>query len=140
MTVMFMMVRFLKRQLTRKIKKQIKLCLKYPNYKSALFINHNKYYSIYCIKIRHFLQLRVGAENYLIQSKPFTVVFKNNSRFEIIPFSMFTKAKRVNSYIVDKDIPKLAYDCKIEPLITPYTTYKGKNVNMAKHISKIKII
>lgn len=114
-------------RLKHHIKRQLRLCTKYPQYRSAIYVNNPYKVS----KIRLIIDSQVMRKSKYWKSSYSKMIcdwrFNNRSRLTCLCTYGATYIHRLNSVIVDSDLSKEIKDSVINPTITVYQTKRKPN-------------
>lgn len=129
-------------RLKHHIKRQLRLCTKYPQYRSAIYVS-SAYKITTIIKIINAIinhkpayKALLHKENQRLASNSISYYewyFRNRSRINCVCTEGVSLNHRLHSMIVDTDVPKDVKDSVIAPTIIIYQTKKKPNrIDMVK--------
>lgn len=129
-------------RLKHHIKRQLRLCTKYPQYRSAVYVSsiHKEAIIVKIInsiinhKSTYKALLHKQNQRFASNSIPYYEWnFRNRSRISCVCTEYVSLNHRLHSMIVDTDVPKDVKDIVIAPTIVIYQTKKKPNrIDMVK--------
>lgn len=129
-------------RLKHHIKRQLRLCAKYPQYRSAVYVSSIRKEAIIVRIINSIINHKstykalLHKQNQRFASNSISYYewnFRNRSRINCVCTKYVSLNHCLHSMIVDTDVPKDVKDAVIAPIITVYQTKKKPNrIDMVK--------
>lgn len=115
-------------RLKHHIRRQIRLCYKYPQYKSAIYVTNSHKMSKICEIVNSLIAKRERFNKLRTKFSKYQTAcdwhFDNRSYLSCIVVYRETYRHRLHSLIVDKDLSKDVKEMVIAPTVTVYQTKK----------------